>query len=1608
MADQSPTRKVKVYVLNDEGSWDDRATGHVLCDLDPSTKTYVLKVTTENTGQLALCTTLRSSHRANYQMNQKIISWNEPSFASVSGNPPEVALSFAEEDDCRDVWEKICLVDSNFKNIPVRQPSIDTRQNVPTPPPASNALVVASSSVVVHNALDDAVHAAISNSPDAIHPPSNPGPPLSLADPAAPEPPHASRFLDDHLEPVWGTTETFEDVLFQENANVLFLTNPTAPLGPSNSAAEVVSNPPFIMPTANRSGIEILSKFITHHNVTHFPSVRERINTELSSGDYIDKLCQLFRTAEQAADFEFLVHLYVVTRFFFVVADNKVLEALLCERCIMDVVGCLEYAPDQIAALVRSPAMGEPTEERTGQISMDTGQSDLPNANPTAPNSEQPTSASASEVAANPSKPTAILSSSVNETNDRTDQIEKQWNPESTPMEDTQQTPAETTDNVQQLQVLETSSAPISTETYEPTPGSSSSKVAPAVAQKSTSEETTTSSGNIIGEVENSSPNFNTHRNFLQRKALYKVVVPINDSAVLAKIHQNFRAAYIRDVILRPIGENALSGVILFNNVDIIMYFISGNALQELFESLKVAVQTRRARNQSPATSREMQQSMLDFLGGGDNSKASTEQRPSNVVVPIIVHNAPKNSEDSKDAEDSKDFLPVENISGQPTQIDSTVGNNEGKETVTSQAKPSDINANITGTSNPVSKEPTSQEPQSDAKIAPDSATADPKSSEPGEVADKDLWSMLKFLKELCRIVKGQQAALKNRFHTLLLELGFFEIAVGLLRDEDVSLRSLCCEILWSVIMHDQAEVRTHVLKNATQKDSSVARASGVPKLASLPTTGSLEVDPLSNGITAEFDLDNNQASKIPNPSAADAVDVGKVSFDGDSTPGNVGTDPSDLRKLAEVALHGNEKQTTETELCGNATKGGLVDTNPQNATPLCMNLTEDSHGGITDSSDKQMIVSVPNVVTFTSRSQTDFPLLGTMIDVICTEEESGVAMSTLDLLRSLLDPTNMRTKVENSLFLNVFYEKFIVRLLPPIEQYAVEDEIGANISPFWVASNIGHVIDLLSFCLRNHMYMCKAFVIQNDVGSKVMRLAKHRKPHVQLSASRFLRACIGMQDDMMDRYLLRRKLLDPLMEMFSRNGNRDNMVSSVVLELLRFVQKEKRLLILDFVVTFYREILESSTISRGTIADLIKELRSAANEQRTLSIMGMMDGNERVVPQGRSNDLAGTLAREGTGRGEVIMQAAMNAQMNMMRSREVSKGGKATRAIKRGVSGIGVLAQILDGQGQEGENVVAAMIRMMDEYGTIQFQRIIEARRRMSRQMSRDGRNKVVGDNKSASGNLSPVLKLIEKQRRGRGGGSLNSGGGRVANRSGNVGLVTGLRSKAVDAVVNNGLKNDSGRPCETEKRSVVDVVMDEKEKGWTGSCAGDEDGVETLSSKAQGGSSGESGQGVVAEGDVRDQSQRRFKLSLSKSASMKSRGRDIQAAENMSEDGWISESSSEGGVPGSGKGRRDRVVGSGREGIETSTRSVLGRRKSDEGERASEDVLTKRRRRSAGDEGEGGAGQGGTDDEGKMDAKRNASDGSEGSKVEGEGGERKLKGEEKGKEQGDCRGVR
>ncbi|CAL2042923.1 unnamed protein product [Caenorhabditis brenneri] len=203
--------------------------------------------------------------------------------------------------------------------------------------------------------------------------------------------------------------------------------------------------------------------------------------------------------------------------------------------------------------------------------------------------------------------------------------------------------------------------------------------------------------------------------------------------------------------------------------------------------------------------------------------------------------------------------------------------------------------------------------------------------------------------------------------------------------------------------------------------------------------------------------------------------------------------------------------------------------------------------------------------------------LLNRMIQHVLTDIDvhltSGSEM--ILIMKTLLDPETMAsTKTDRSEFLLLFYNRCFDTLIKPM----LENVSGGIIKKddYMMANRQSVVLRLLTFCVEHHSFSMRTRCVNQDLMNKILVLLKSKHSFLVLSALKMLQRVVTVKDDKYVRYLVREKVLDPVMECFRKNGNRYNIINSAVLHLFDFVKSEDVRPLIKYVVENHMEVIEN------------------------------------------------------------------------------------------------------------------------------------------------------------------------------------------------------------------------------------------------------------------------------------------------------------------------------------------------------------------------------------------------------------------------------------------------
>ncbi|KAI9845715.1 MAG: Platinum sensitivity protein [Sclerophora amabilis] len=224
-------------------------------------------------------------------------------------------------------------------------------------------------------------------------------------------------------------------------------------------------------------------------------------------------------------------------------------------------------------------------------------------------------------------------------------------------------------------------------------------------------------------------------------------------------------------------------------------------------------------------------------------------------------------------------------------------------------------------------------------------------------------------------------------------------------------------------------------------------------------------------------------------------------------------------------------------------------------------------------------------------------PLTDTLIELLLVEVDLGVKAQIADAIKVLLDPqannpqpealvkaneipSKFRSQHESNgqtdAFLHSFYDESARKLFKPLKDLE-ERQTVRNFSVQEV-SLYSHLVEILCFFIRQHVIRSKYFVLHEGLAARIGQLLACPEKHLKLTALKFFRTCVGLQDDFYNRQITASKLFGPILDIVYETMPRDNLLNSACLELFEFIKRENLKYLVSHVVENYRDKIKDIT----------------------------------------------------------------------------------------------------------------------------------------------------------------------------------------------------------------------------------------------------------------------------------------------------------------------------------------------------------------------------------------------------------------------------------------------
>ncbi len=251
----------------------------------------------------------------------------------------------------------------------------------------------------------------------------------------------------------------------------------------------------------------------------------------------------------------------------------------------------------------------------------------------------------------------------------------------------------------------------------------------------------------------------------------------------------------------------------------------------------------------------------------------------------------------------------------------------------------------------------------------------------------------------------------------------------------------------------------------------------------------------------------------------------------------------------------------------------------------------------------------------FNALREKTVPLTDTLIELLLVEGDLGVKSQMADAIKILLDPTpnqmgmdmmnrgpanaemmarqkaggpgpqqehharQNNSNPQTQAFIDSFYESSAKRLFAPLKDLEHRPRM-ASLS-IQETSLYTHLVEVLCFFVRQHTYKSKLFILSENLHSCVAQLLSVPQKYMRLTALKWFRTCIALQDEFHNRQMMQNGLFEPILLMMEESSSRDNLVHSACLEFFEYIKREGiKQLILHLVETYRDRLMRITSVN--------------------------------------------------------------------------------------------------------------------------------------------------------------------------------------------------------------------------------------------------------------------------------------------------------------------------------------------------------------------------------------------------------------------------------------------
>ena len=218
-----------------------------------------------------------------------------------------------------------------------------------------------------------------------------------------------------------------------------------------------------------------------------------------------------------------------------------------------------------------------------------------------------------------------------------------------------------------------------------------------------------------------------------------------------------------------------------------------------------------------------------------------------------------------------------------------------------------------------------------------------------------------------------------------------------------------------------------------------------------------------------------------------------------------------------------------------------------------------------------------PKVVLEAESQEEDEQIINLLINILVDTHKSALDSSTFHVLKTLIDPDTFTAEmkpVDRTAFFSYFYKNCMHHLIAPLLAVTTDSRINPLLDTVENTEILANIIQLLSFCVEQHTYHSRVYVINKNLLSRVVVLLTSRHSHLVLMTIRLVRKILGMREEALNAYVIKNSLLQPITTLLTATP-KYNMINSACLELFSFILSEKSRGLIKHICESFPEVRE-------------------------------------------------------------------------------------------------------------------------------------------------------------------------------------------------------------------------------------------------------------------------------------------------------------------------------------------------------------------------------------------------------------------------------------------------